>query len=699
MEGCMLKNKIYLISFLLISCTSIDKPTLNDKYSWLLNKENKKASKWIASQNQKTLESIKGHPEYKKIWNIIRDSREITNQLPSTQSDGKFVYNIRKTSKYPLGFFQRKPIENFARNIGKYEKFFTIDDLSKKEGISLKSYDRNCFYENGQYRRCLFLFSVGGSDKKILREYDLDKKEWIKDGFNLPPLRFKVEWISKNEISLLTKLEDEKHSVQWALKIRHWKRGEHYKKAKVIKSFSESEAVSIHHGKASSKPVGKMYYRVKTTFTNTDFYFIDKNKILVKLPISQKSDLWGEINGNPIFSINDKKDKRFSIGQIIELDLKRFLKTKTAKFRTIYKPEKNEFIAGVYTRGKTVWVKTIKNIRANFFKMNYVSKKWVKKDMNIPKNGFISVYSWSDENHLDHIFFAYRDYLTRPTLYMFKDEKLKKIRRLKSYFNSDKYVSKILYAKSHDGTMVPYSIIMPKNIKYDGSNPVIMYGYGASGSRNDPWYLGYYGQVLLEYGAIYVETHVRGGGELGPEWEYAGKKETKENSVLDFIAIAEDLIKRGISSPDKIGSYGTSWGGILVGASAMKRPDLFKAVNAHMPHLDILNYTEFDNELNWVGELGDPRIQADRKFIKKISPYYLAKPNKRYPTILFTTATNDDRVNPAHARRMAKKLLDFGNNIYFYEAKEGGHRGYVTYDDYADIRTLRWIFFKKELGF
>src|ERR1019366_1946166 len=144
--------------------------------------------------------------------------------------------------------------------------------------------------------------------------------------------------------------------------------------------------------------------------------------------------------------------------------------------------------------------------------------------------------------------------------------------------------------------------------------------------------------------------------EFGPAWHRAAQQENKQRSYDDFIAVALDLIARKMTSPAHLGIIGGSNGGLLVGAAFTQRPDLFAAVADEVPLLDMRRYTKMSAGASWIDEYGDPDMPAQWAYISKYSPYQNVFPNRTYPPVLFTTTTSDDRVGPAHARKMAAKM-------------------------------------------
>jgi prolyl oligopeptidase len=214
---------------------------------------------------------------------------------------------------------------------------------------------------------------------------------------------------------------------------------------------------------------------------------------------------------------------------------------------------------------------------------------------------------------------------------------------------------------------------MREGTKLDGNNPTILYGYGGFEISMLPTYSGTIGASWLERGGIWVLANIRGGGEFGPQWHEAALTHNRQRTHDDFIAVAEEIEKRGISSPKHLGIMGGSQGGLLVGAAFTQRPELFKAVVCQVPLLDMRRFHKLLAGASWIGEYGNPDDPKDWEFLSRYSPYQNVVKERKYPKILFATSTRDDRVHPGHARKMYAKMKDQGHDVMYFEYLEGGH--------------------------
>jgi len=271
-----------------------------------------------------------------------------------------------------------------------------------------------------------------------------------------------------------------------------------------------------------------------------------------------------------------------------------------------------------------------------------------------------------------------------------REQKLLKQTEVLGDYDSKQYISERLYARANDGVEIPISIVYRRYIKKDGNNPLHLYGYGSYGASSSVWFNSAR-LSLIDRGIIYAIAHVRGGGDMGRFWYDDGKMLKKKNTFTDFINCAEHLIKEKYTSPKKITIEGGSAGGLLVGAVTVMRPDLFKAVVAHVPFVDVLN-TMLDPSLPLtVGEYlewGNPNEKEYYEYIKSYCPYTNTTA-KDYPNILVKVGLNDPWVSYWEGTKWVAKLreMKINESIIMLKCNMGtGHGGASgRYDRFREI--------------
>ncbi len=277
-----------------------------------------------------------------------------------------------------------------------------------------------------------------------------------------------------------------------------------------------------------------------------------------------------------------------------------------------------------------------------------------------------------------------------------RERALKKQQPVLGGYDPSQYQSERIYAAAPDGVQVPVSLVYKKGLARNGNAPMLLYGYGAYGISTDPNFSSDR-LSLLDRGVIYAIAHVRGGGDLGQSWHEDGRLLKKKNTFTDFIACAEALIAGGYTSPGRLAIEGRSAGGLLAGAVANLRPDLFAVVVAGVPFVDALN-TMLDASLPLtVGEYeewGNPAEKQFYEYIKSYAPYENVEP-KRYPSILITAGLNDPRVPYWEAAKWAAKLraLKLDDHLLLLKTQMGsGHFGSSGRYEYLKETAFRYAF-------
>ena len=269
-------------------------------------------------------------------------------------------------------------------------------------------------------------------------------------------------------------------------------------------------------------------------------------------------------------------------------------------------------------------------------------------------------------------------------------------------YNPAQYFSERIFATASDGTNIPCSVVYRKGIKRDGRNPLLLYGYGSYG-LSAPVNFSYPHLTLLDRGFIYVIAHIRGGGEMGEVWRDQGRMMLKRNTLTDFIACAEHLVRQNYTSPQRLAISGGSAGGLLMGAVANMRPDLFRVVMAYVPFVDVLN-TMLDASLPLTTseyiEWGNPNDAAAYDYMKTYSPYDNVRP-QNYPTMLIRTSVNDSQVPYWEGTKFAAKLraMKTDNHLLLLKVNMGaGHGGASGRYNHLHDLAFDYAFLLNEMG-
>jgi prolyl oligopeptidase len=299
-------------------------------------------------------------------------------------------------------------------------------------------------------------------------------------------------------------------------------------------------------------------------------------------------------------------------------------------------------------------------------------------------------------------FFSFESYIVPPTLYRYDTAtgKQEVFFQPKIPFDSSQYELKQVFFQSKDGTQVSMFIAGKKGLKLDGTERLLMTGYGGFNISLTPRFSAEYAW-WLEQGGWFAVPSLRGGGEYGEDWHEAGMFEKKQNVFDDWFAAAQYLIDNKYTSPAHFAITGRSNGGLLMGASITQHPELFGAIWCGYPLLDMLRYQKFKVGYYWTTEYGSAEKEKQFPYLLKYSPYQNVKAGTAYPAVMFFTGDSDTRVDPLHARKMTALLQSVsksGRPVLLHYSVSGGHSAGVSVDQQIQDTTDQLTFLWTETG-
>ncbi len=362
----------------------------------------------------------------------------------------------------------------------------------------------------------------------------------------------------------------------------------------------------------------------------------------------------------------------------------------------IYEPDSKSSFVSLSSSRDFIVVNTMQNVQNKLIRYHLEDGNWKGEGIETPDFGSISLISSGNDSN--HYFFQYSNLISPTTLIHGGLAGTQQIKQLQPVFDSDKLVIDQFQATSKDGTAIPYFIVHNRDMPLNGKNPTLIYAYGGFNVSSQPYYSSTRGIGWLERGGVYVLANIRGGGEFGPSWHKAAMKEHRQNAYDDFYAVTEDLIGRKITSPEYLGAFGWSNGGLLAGVVLTQHPELYNAVVVGAPLLDMKRYSKMLAGASWIEEYGDPDNPEDWAYLKQYSPYQNVKEDVDYPEALFVTSIKDDRVHPGHARKMAAKMIDMGHPVLYHETIEGGHGAASTNDQQAEMWATVYTYLNMKLN-
>ena len=674
----------------------------SDPFLWLEEIEGKQALEWVHARNRECFDELQSDDRYEKFLAQSESLLNAKDRIPYGSIRGKFVYNFWQDSKNVRGIIRRTSLESYRSITPKWETVLSIDELAKAE-------KENWVYKGSSwltpnYERCLIKLSRGGTDASVYREFDTIAKHFVEDGFTIPEAKSGVAWLDRNTLLIGTDWgENSLTESGYPRIVKLWKRGKPLDKAEVIFEGKHKD-IGIWPRVMDSGDETLALVEQSLTFFTGAYHLINTNGKLIRLPLQDSADLVGFYAGRLLFTLREAWEvdgKTHPQGALLAINAAMFQSTgKLPVIETIITPNKQTSIEGVTFSRSGLYITLLQNVKGLIlrFKVDAQNGKWSSNPVPLPKNGTVSISSANI--HSDTIFVNYEDYITPDRLSEFDShkEKITVLKSLPSKFNASELEVNQHMAKSADGTQVPYFVIHRKGIKPDKNTPTILYGYGGFEISLKPSYSATIGKLWLERGGAYAVANIRGGGEFGPRWHKAALKTKRQRAYDDFIAVAEDLIKRGITSPKHLGISGGSNGGLLVGAIFTQRPDLMNGVVCRVPLLDMLRYTKLLAGASWAAEYGDPEDPEMRKAILRYSPYQNVFPDLQYPKVFIETSTKDDRVHPGHARKMVARMREQGHEVLYFENTEGGHSAGANLKQHAKRYALEYVYFSRQLG-
>jgi prolyl oligopeptidase len=423
---------------------------------------------------------------------------------------------------------------------------------------------------------------------------------------------------------------------------------------------------------------------------------------LVRIPIPADAEYQDVLGGRLIAKLNSPLES-FPAGALLAWSLEDIAAGRASVPELVMAPSKSQAIEEVAASDSILWVKALDDVSGKLFALRRGAEgTWSGTAMPLAANSTIHIAQAAGKTDL--AFATVEGMLTPPALYAVTPAgQPRLVQSLPARFDASAMQVEQRFATSKDGTRVPYFLVRRKDAK--GPVSALIHAYGGFRNAQTPTYLtqqpyraGPLGLFWVEEGNAFVLANIRGGGEYGPAWHQAALRENRQRSFDDLHAVAEDLIRTGASAKGRIGISGRSNGGVLVGAAMNQRPDLYSAVIAGSPLLDMKRYSQLLAGASWMDEYGDPSKPGDWAFLSAYSPYQNLKKGVKYPAPFYYTSTLDDRVHPGHARKMIARLEEFDDRFYYHEHTEGGHAAGVDHAEDATRSALLMAYLKRELN-
>jgi prolyl oligopeptidase len=647
-----------------------------DPYLWLEETDSAKALDWVKARNAETVNKYASSPQFKTMSDQILEVMDSKEKIPFVSKMGSFYYNFWRDAAHSRGLWRRTTPDEYRKDHPKWETVIDIDALAASEKENWVFHGSDCL--KPEYRHCLILLSRGGADADVVREFDLTTKTFVTDGFTLPEAKSQVAWIDKDRLYVGTDFgPGSMTKSSYPRIVKEWKRGTPLADAATVYEGKEDDLSAS--GYRDHTPGFERDFVVRSlAFYNNETFLRGKDGTLRKIDVQNDAETnvareWLTIQLRSDWNVGGKT---FPAGSLLVTKFDDFMAGKR-DLTVLFTPTDTRSLESFSTTRHHFILIELDNVASRLEVLTPPGKagEWKREPLGgTPKLSAITA-GGVDADESDAYFLTVAGFLEPTTLYygtIGKGE-AKPIKHSPKFFDASGYDVNQFFATSKDGTRVPYFVVASKSTKMDGSTPTLLTGYGGFEISLQPYYSGGVGRAWLAHGGAYVVANIRGGGEYGPRWHQAALKANRLRAYEDFAAVAQDLVARKITSQQHLGALGGSNGGLLMGNMLTLYPQLWAAIVCEVPLLDMKRYTHLSAGASWMAEYGDPDKAEDWVFIKTFSPYQNVEKGKKYPPILFTTSTRDDRVGPAQARKMAARMIEFGDDANFYENIEGGH--------------------------
>ncbi len=666
-----------------------------DPFLWLEDVEGEEALEWVEARNSESLAILQSLPEYQPLYDrnlAVYDSKEA---IPYPAIRGNYLYNFWRDANNERGLWRRTTVAEYSKEDPQWETLLDLDKLAKEEDENWVWHGADCLHP--EYQRCLISLSRGGADADVTREFDIPSKQFVKDGFYLPESKGGAGFIDLDTVFVNTDFGEGSMTASGYPRIaKIWKRGTPLTDAKTLHEGTKDDIgvwSTLIHTPEKDYP---MVIVAPTFFTN--IYYLLRDGELKKLEVPEDSDIETIFQNQLLISLKSdwKRDgQTWKQGTLVSMDIDKLLNGE-GRVNVVLEPNERSAISSVDRTRDLVLVNRMEDVRNRLDAFSLVDGEWVSRPIDAPTMGRIGITTTSDDSNF--FYFTYTDFLTPTSLYQAEGvSKPEQSKALPAFFDASPYKVEQRFVSSKDGTRVPYFIISAKDLELNGKNPTLIYAYGGFEVSQRPNYSATIGMDWLEQGGVYVLANIRGGGEYGPAWHRVAQRENRQRSYDDFYAVAEDLISQKVTSPRHLGIRGGSGGGLLVGMLVTQRPELFNAVVCQVPLLDMKRFNKLLAGASWVEEYGNPDNPEDWEWLQNYSPYHNLDPEKTYPRVFFTTSTRDDRVHPAHARKMVAKMNSMEMPNLYYENTEGGHGGAANNRQQAKVQALIYTYLINEL--
>ncbi|RDI52141.1 prolyl oligopeptidase family serine peptidase [Nocardia mexicana] len=671
-----------------------------DPHLWLEEVTSDRALDWARAHNEVVVDRFATSDRFSELEHRILDMLDTDTRIPYPARRGRWLYNFWRDAEHPKGLWRRTTFAEYRTENPSWEVLIDLDELAANE-------EENWVWGGAAVLRpeqslALISLSRGGADAKVVREFDMATKQFREEadgGFYLPEAKSQLRWIDADTVYVGTDFGPGSLTESGYPRVaKRWRRGTPLTQAETVFE-GEPGDVMVSAGYDRTPGYERHYVARATDFFNESVYLLEEGDTLRHLDVpTDASESWYKdwllVRLKSSWEVGGAT---YPAGALLAIDLNEFLDG-ARNFEVVFTPDAHTSLHGYGWTENHLLLITLEDVQTKLYVLTPGPGGWAREPLaDAPPMATTNVMNLDPLEGGDEFMLTTSGFTTPATLLSGSvGGPAEPLKQEPGFFDADGIETEQFFARSDDGTPVPYFVIRHRD-RRDEPGPTVMSGYGGFEVSRTPAYSGASGMGWLERGGTWVMTNIRGGGEYGPEWHTQAQKENRYKVYEDFSSIARDLVTRGITTPQQLGAVGGSNGGLLMGVMLTRYPELFGAIVCQVPLLDMKRYHLLLAGASWVAEYGDPDDPKEWEYISEYSPYQNTRADRTYPPILLTTSTRDDRVHPGHARKMAARLAEEGHTTWYHENIEGGHGGAADNKQMAFQAALIYEFFTQML--
>ncbi|KOU33786.1 prolyl oligopeptidase [Streptomyces sp. WM6373] len=665
----------------------------DDPYLWLEDVSGETALAWVRERNAETVDALTGDPGFKVLEQEMREVLDDDGRIPYVFRRGRHLYNFWQDADHVRGLWRRTTLEEYRTDRPAWEVLLDLDALADAEGEKWAWAGSRVLAP--EHRHALVLLSRDGADACVVREFDLETLEFVPDGFTVAEAKTRIGWIDHDRVWIGTDFGPGSMSTSgYPLQVRRWRRGTPLEDAELVYEGRPSD-LSASGWHDDTPGFERDFVHLQIDFWNQQLFLLPEDAAGPPAKIDVPDDAGASVHREWLTVTTKTPWLGHPAGSLLAFDFAAF-QAGSRDAEVLFTPDERTALAGYsWTRNHLI-LSTRADVSSAMELLTPGPDGWSRAPLpGLPPLSTASV-TCTDPDVGDEYFHHVSGFLQPSTLYRGTaggEDDSEPVKQGPALFDTAGLTVSQFFAASADGTRVPYFVVGPQ--QRSGPGPTLLYGYGGFEVSMVPSYSAVTGRAWLARGGTYVVAGIRGGHEYGPGWHRAALGANRVRAYEDFAAVARDLVARDITTAAQLGIEGGSNGGLLMGAMLTREPELFGAVVAHVPLLDMLRFHKLLAGASWIAEYGDPDDPADRPHLEDISPYHRIRTDgPAYPPLLLLTSTRDDRVHPGHARKMAARLREAGHPVLFHEHIGGGHAGATdhrqTAFNEALVHTFLW---------